>query len=564
MPRRLMPASMKLKQRPERLAVAIGGLRGDEFRSALAAIKDIPGRRFNPETKDWELPADPAMALKVTHTLAVALDAGARELLRRASEEAVESIASPIADDAALALPWRDRLYPYQRAFVQFAQDHPRTLLGDDMGVGKTVQSIAAVEEFMIHNPEHADKPRLCVVPNGLRLNWKLQLNQWLEHPRVAVIAGANHGKRRLELEAAYRSAQTWVVINWEKLRSDTDLLESVEWGAIIADEAHRAKNRKAKQTKGLWKLRAPTMIAASGTFVRNSPDELWPLLKWLRPEQYTAFWAFHNSYVDDYYAPQRGRQMRGVKNMDKLRFELADKLVRRTKAQVLPDLPEKLPPQEVPVELPKGERDLYKEAETALFLDIRAHVAEQTDSREEAEALLDELSDLPLERLQRLIPHGAARITALRQITAVVKAREAVELAEDAGEPLVVFTWYVEPARQIRDALEKRGHRVALIAGDADGSTLAKAFQDGEYDHVVCTIAKAEGFDLFRASTAIFADRDWVPASNQQAIDRLHRQGQKSAVSTVILQVPGTVDTGRVAPANKFKAGIVRELFGE
>jgi SNF2 family DNA or RNA helicase len=398
----------------------------------------------------------------------------------------------------------------------------------------------------------------------------------------VRILDGANASKRRAQLA----EPAEFYIINWEKLRSDAQMLADAHtWRAIIADEAHRAKNRKAQQTKGLWKLAAPIVIAASGTPVMNTPDELWPLLRWVRPEQYgadntgtkTTFWQFHYTYVDD-YPTKFGRVMRGVKNADDLRFELGDKMVRRTKVEVLPDLPEKLPPTVIEVELNASERRLYREAEEALFLDAANFALRKaTEEHEEgtakaiidarAEEIAEELAAQPLERLQGLIENGAARMTALRQITARAKAREAVELIRDnPTKPFVTFTWYVEPAQWIAEQLRADKLRVGLAAGAGgpDASEEAKLFQAEEYDQFVGTISKGgTGLDLYRSDTVIMADLDWVPDINDQAVDRLHRQGQTNDVSTIILQVPDTVDTGSVAEANAFKTAIKRELFG-
>ncbi len=171
------------------------------------------------------------------------------------------------------------------------------------------------------------------------------------------------------------------------------------------------------------------------------------------------------------------------------------------------------------------------------------------------------------LDRLQRAIPNGAARITALRQITAQAKARVAAEMILDnPTQPIVTFTWYVEPAKWIADQLEKNNLRVGLIAGAGgpEASEVAAEFQRGDFDQIVCTIAKGgTGLDLYRSSVPLFADLDWVPAINDQAVDRLHRKGQKSPVTPIRLQVPDTVDTGKVAPANRFKERIVQAVFG-
>lgn len=597
-----MPVYLKLEG--DRLTCSIGGIKDkQEFADTLARVKSVTGRRYNPDTKKWEFPATAETALRLMNAVEPVVDAATQSLVRDHRSEIAEALVTGIGADASLVYtPIQKVLFPYQRAFVYWAMEHPHCILADEMGVGKTLEMIGAVheaDELALDDKgplREADinDPVLVICPNGLRRNWRAEIihgprdedghDIYEDWPRstVKILDGANANKRRAQLA----EAADFYVVNWEKLRSDADLLAGRPWRAILADEVHRAKSRKAQQTKGLWKLNAPLMIGASGTPVMNTPDELWSVLAWLRPEQYRGprgggFWEFHNSYVDE-FDTKYGRIMRGIKNPDDLRFELADKLARRTKAEVLPDLPDKLPPQVIEVELNASERRLYKEAEAALFLDASG-VAER-EAREELELPDDELlpsqvdvlrqrttekaeqlAAMPLARLQGLIPNGAARVAALRQITARAKAREAVELVRDnPTKPMVLFSWYVEPANWMAEQLRADHLKVGVIAGQGgDATEEANTFQRGDYDHIVCNIAKSEGFDLYRSDTAIFADRDWVPARNGQALDRLHRQGQKRAVSSIILQVPGTVDTGKVAPANRFKESIVSAVFG-
>src|SRR5690606_28906946 len=164
-------------------------------------------------------------------------------------------------------------------------------------------------------------------------------------------------------------------------------LFEKTDWLCVIADEVHRAKNRKTKTTQGLWKTRGEIMLGASGTPLMNDPSELWSILAWLWPDDYNklgakvgarSYWTFYDEYVD-YTEGHFGKIINGVKNPDALRLELRNRLIRRTKGQVL-DLPDKI---RIPVELtlnPKQEK-LYKEAEKALWLEVTKEAEEGDES---------------------------------------------------------------------------------------------------------------------------------------------------------------------------------------
>lgn len=582
-----MPAFLKRDAEAGVLAVHLSGYDSRAaFDDALQRVRNTPGRRYNPDTKNWEFEDTADNALRLMTILEPVADAAIQQLVREHRAEVAEALITRLAPDARLDEPLLNHaLFPYQRAFVDWAMTHPHAILADDMGIGKTVQAFGAIREAQTRGVISAERPALVVCPNPIRDVWFRTITRGPrdEHEipiyedwpggEVQILNGANVGKRKVQLTADV----PFFVVNWEKLRSDAELLRKIEWGAVIADEAHRAKNRKAQQTQGLWKLHAPLQLALTGTPIMNGPHELWAILKWLRPEQYTSYWTFHYSYVDD-YDTKYGRVMRGIKNADGLRFELADKLVRRTKAQVLPDLPEKLPPQLIHVELTPAERRLYKEAQRALFVDIAAYVKARVDEDQanestytsdpdtEGEALMAELEGMPLDRLQGLIPNGGARITRLRQITSAAKARVAIELIRDnPTEPVVTFAWYVDTVTTIATALEKDGLKVGTIAGTSNPDPVKREFQAGGLDQLVATIAKGgEGIDLYRSNVALFVDEDWVPDRNRQAVDRLHRQGQKSPVSTIILRVRDSVDDGKVAPANRFKRAIQAEILGD
>jgi SNF2 family DNA or RNA helicase len=571
----------------QELAVTLGGLKRAEFDDALARVRSIPGKRWNPDDKSWRFPADADTATRLVQTLAPVPDPQVEQLVRNHSAEVAGSLVTAIPDDAALAVPWHEKLYAFQRGAVDFMARNPHLILADDMGLGKTVEAISAAVEYHIRNPSAPEpvtlmpEPGLVVCPNMLTRNWQNELVQWtgIERDSIQIIDGKNKAQR--DKQAARTDAQ-WFVVNWEKLRLMEQLADR-KWGAVIADEAHRAKNKDAKQTKALYKLTAPVQIAATGTPIMNNPAELWSLLRWLYPEVYGpkvkggGYWPFYYRFVED-YPTQYGRVIIGVKNADALRFELKDKLVRRTKEDQL-DLPPKVRKVQQ-VDLNPQQRKLYEEAEKQLVLDIAEHIQGQIEGREDVEQYVrdaaEALASNP-EKAQYVLPNGAARITRLRQIASSpallggpddsAKLDAVVELVKDhPGKPFVVFTWFQETVRLLEKRLRKLkpAVRVGTIAGSDDAAPVVKLFQDGDLDIVVCTIAKGGvGLTMTRADTAIFVERDWVPAINEQAEDRLHRIGQDSHVTIITLEAADTVDGEKVARANRLKSAIVTSILG-
>lgn len=568
--RSLMPA--KLVRNGDVLSLTLSGMPKPDFMDALTRVKMIPGRRWNPEEKTWEFPAEAATAERIMHTIRPVPSAEVISWVRKARADAAEQLATKLPDDCSepLVSPWAEKLYGYQRAGVEFMVNNPSCLLADDMGLGKTVQSLTAVNEFGSKNGG-LDQPRLIVCPSSVKGNWAKEVEQWTGMPAY-VIDGKTADKRRVQMKKYSEEPGASIIVNWEKIRAKRvgrkvemaePLLTEIPWLAIIADEAHRAKNRKSQQTLGLWQLKdAPMKLALTGTPILNSPDEIWALLAWLVPEQYgrggnrTPYWTFYDQYVDYYEGPY-GRVITGARNPDALRFELSNKLVRRTKAHAL-DLPEKTR-QYMDIDLHPKQRKLYEKAEEELWLEIA--------KEQGPEALEKNLLE---------IPNGAARCTRLRQIASSpallggddvsAKLDTAVELIEDAGRQVVVFSEFKMTCQILQDRLAKRKITSAQITGDVPPEERTDAvmrFQEGEVDVMICTLdAGGVGITLTAADTVIFLERDWTPAINEQAEDRLHRIGQENHVNVIILQATDTVDIDRVAPANQLKSAIVSSVI--
>lgn len=671
-----MPAYLKSDRDRDILTIRLADMRGPEFSDSLARVKSVPGRRFDPESKLWEFPRDADTALRLMQMLAPVADAEVQAMVREHSAAVADALVTKLPEDAELLLPWSDRLRPYQRAAVAWFQKHPRAILADDMGIGKTVQAIATIQEYEFRYmralqegadpdellrrfeegewspgslqglPQRSDStatdrgtsdassgeiesmcglrgataagsdgpgsregseavrvcdsdrkseasargdrevrgplsdlspiaalPRLVVCPNSLKSTWQGELNKWLGDVPTVVIDGKNPTARKRQVDEIKSTPGCWAIVNWEKLRIMPEL-SKVKWLAVVADEAHRAKNRKAQQTKALWKLRAPLQIAASGTPIMSSPDELWAILHWMQPKVYSGYWPFYYAYTDSYQT-RYGHVITGVKNADQLRFELADKLVRRTKRDVLKDLPPKTV-QKVPVDLKPAQRRLYAEAEKALLLDIEETLVKGDEEKQNQLAAAIEAGDV--ERVIYLLPNGAARTTRLRQIASTpallggpdesAKLDAAEEIIRDnIGKPFVVFTWFADTARILSQRLAKGKPeiRAMTIAGDDDPEPVRAAFQEGDIDVVVATIAKGGvGLTLTRADTAIFVERDWTPAINAQAEDRLHRIGQANPVSIIVLEARDTIDVNKIAPANRLKELIASQVLGD
>lgn len=598
----LVPAL--LERTDDELTLSLAGCRGSEFTDTLAKAKEIVGRKYDGKRKLWCYPPEPQIAERIIHAIQPEADASIVAWISDSRQQFEQELVSPLPDDGELLIPWATQRAPWQpemvneepfvglkahqRALVAAIADasEVRALICDDQGLGKTGATLSIVAESAECGFTFEELPKLVICPNSVKGVWKREVERWLgpEEPCV-VVDGTTVKAREAQLAEGIEEG-AWVIVNYEQLRVEKieqktraggtktvtrmkqPLFEKTSWAAVVCDEVHRIKNRKAAQTKGVYKVSAPIMLGLTGTPIQNSPDDLWSPLHWLFPKEYTSYWRFYEQYVD-YVEGYFGKDIVGVKNEDALRFELNGRLYRRTKAQVL-DLPEKQRIT-VPVSLDIRTRKLYHEAETRLWLEVETAIQEgdQTAARFAAEAQRG--------KTVYSIPNGAARTVRLRQILSTPallggedhspKMDALVEnIIDNKHKPHVVFAEFVQSCDILAERLRGAGLVVETYTGETqqrDRAGLEDAFQRREIDVLVGTIgAMREGITLTAADTVHFLERAWVPAWNTQAEDRCHRIGQSNAVTVYIYSATDTVDDGTIYLTNRLKDKIVRTVL--
>lgn len=611
-----MPAT--LVKSGDQLEIDLSSCRGSEFQDAKDKIKDIPGRRWQPENKVWVLPAHPQTADRILKTIRPEADQSLIDWIVASRSHHDESLTTPVApDDGKLLIPWAYKrtswqpevvndnkvtgLLPHQRPAVKAIAERKRILLADDVGLGKTIISLSAIEEFKLREGQK-EGPVLIAAPASVMGGWMREIRRWLPPETEAVIIpGGWAPKRRLKAFEDALEANAYIIVNHEQLRIEkvkqkmrnggsktvtqmkNPLLEEVEWLAVVADEVHRFKNPKAAQSKGLWRVSGQVQIGATATAIMNSPDEMWSPLRWLYPTEFhergmavnaTAYSSFYQDYVDFYEDHFKRKIVTGVKNPDQLKFVIKDKLIRRTAAilglkgkhRYYDDF-----------DLNEDQQKLYDEAEASMWLAVSEQAsAGNKDALAFAQAAMG--GDTPT-MLWR-IPNGAARFVRLQQViensellggpdsSASMDSFEAkFEATGEGTEPWVVFCKFKDSceilARRLR---EKYDVNVGVYTGDVQPyvrTELEDEFQRGELDVMVGTIdAMKEGITLTRSHLQYWLSRSWVPAHNEQGEGRCDRLGQQELVRVYIAHPRGTVSTESVHPKNKLKEGIVATVL--
>lgn len=448
--------------------------------------RGLPHRRWDGAAKAWACPVsalDTALTAFPGATLAGGL---ADELAekRRAEEEAERARLAQLATDRQRyeSIRAAASLYEHQDVGCRWLIEQRHAILADDMGLGKTREALVAAKALGY---------RIFVVaPSGLRVNW---------------LREAEAVDCQIEIHS------------WAKVPPPPE----DDAYTLIADEAHYAQNLKAQRTSRFLALAkdARAVFCLTGTPIKNGrPANLFPLLV----ATHHALARDRRNYEMRYCAAKQTRWSRwdvtGAAHLDELHRKIADGVLRRMKDECL-DLPEKTRV------LRKAELSAEAQTRYNTVLAEKQHEYRERRARGEigeADALV-------------LMNH-------LRHAGSIAKVETAVELAEEVieqGGQVVLFTAFRESAEQLATSLNAE-----QIAGDVDAAHRQAAidrFQAGERKAIVCTLGAGNvGITLTAASTVILVDRPWTPGDAVQAEDRLHRIGQRNAVTAIWLQANG------------------------
>jgi SWI/SNF-related matrix-associated actin-dependent regulator 1 of chromatin subfamily A len=408
-------------------------------------------------------------------------------------------------------------LFPFQRVGARFARERKGSLIADEMGSGKTLQSLAAA----------ALDPRVLVVcPAVVKTHWSHEAARALiAEPQIL------SGSKEIKIEEGTRV----VVVNYDVLKHHVP--ELVLWAptTVILDEAHMIKNPKSQRTKAikeLVKITDPRVITLSGTPMMNRPVELIPILQLTGAfEDVGGDWM---SYVKNFCNARRTRwgwDTNGSSNLDLLAQRLNETImIRRTKADVLKQLP------------PKSRRVVELDIESSLAA-YRQVEKEATDlfATRVKELQKEGLSAAKAIRAATKEPEGAAQISQLRLQVGLAKLDVAagfiLEHVESTGRKIVVFVHHKEVRAGLIERLQEAGQKVVEIGGDTsqdDRDAAVKAFQeDPETMVFIGSTAASVGITLTAASDVVLVEGQWTPAIVDQSEDRVHRIGQDAEAVT-------------------------------
>lgn len=428
-------------------------------------------------------------------------------------------------------------LYPYQQEGAAWLAGKRAALLADEMGLGKSAQAIMAVS----YHFDDTQTPRIGVVcPASVRENWRREFEKFwpnILQPHL-------------------------IVESYDKVARDPDVLlggERLDY--LIVDEAHYLKSPTAKRTRAVFGEKcdgvggivekADRVILLTGTPMPNNPSELWPALRALAPKTILgksgrpdAYWQFVKRYCKT-RNNGFGIEILGAKNHDALKAAIAPFVLRRTKEEVLDDLPE----------IAFEEICLEGTAPDSL-----------PEVRDATWAVAEALRTDGVEGLQKLAGHVATlrRLTGLAKVPSVVEWVR--EFLESTDRKIVLFAHHKDVVRDLVGQLS-----VVTGVGFIDGSVdtdLRAEIVDAFQSDPACRVfigqiqAAGTGITLTAASDVLFVESSWVPAENSQAAMRVHRIGQKNACLIRFATLAGSIDE-RIQRAVRRKTADITRIMG-
>jgi hypothetical protein len=503
---------------------ADGALRNGPPEEAIEALKQLAGGAVP--------------ALRLSQELAPWLEgrrrAVERKQLRRDYELKVQSGEWPAHETKV-------PLFPYQREGMLHLAFTERALLADEMGLGKTIQAIAACA--LLHRLGEADRV-LVVTPASLKTEWEEQIQRFTDLPYQLVYGMRTKRLKAYEVAGDRKAGETpaplpfFTIVNYEQMLADSlEVNQRLRPDIIVLDEAQRIKNWSTKTTQAVKRLRSRYAFILTGTPIENRIDELYSLMDFLNPSLLGPLFRFNREY---YALDDRGRPT-GYHNLDKLHERIRHHMLRRRKAEVETELPERTDRNHF-VQLSAEQQGEY---------DGHEHVVAQLATIAKRRPLTQQEQDRLLRHLNMMRMVCDTDYILNPEHRACPKLAELEKLLEECRDnpevKVIVFSEWermLELTRGLCGRLKlgfawhtgtvpQKRRRAEINAFKAD--PLCRVF--------LSTDSGAAGLNLQNASVVINCDLPWNPAKLEQRIARAWRKHQTRPVTVINLVSESTIE---------------------
>jgi len=437
------------------------------------------------------------------------------------------------------------QLFPFQQEGVKFAARAGRSLMADDMGLGKTIQSIAVAE---IYKKVLQTNGVLIICPTSLKYQWKSEIERFT-HSSVQIIEGSSHKRR----EQYSNNGAYYQIVSYNYIAQDIDFInETLEIDFVILDEAQRIKNWKTKVSKSIKRLNSNYTVVLTGTPLENRLEELYSIMQFIDVYQLGPLYQFVERYQ---LKDVESGKVIGYQHLHEIKLTLADTLIRRTKAEVLKELPERMD-KNLFVPMTLEQREIHDEMQL---------VVSKLVSKWRKFGFLNEVDRqkmiLSLSRMRMVCDSTFIIDQRTRKDTKVDELMNIVEEFLETNESkVVVFSQWERMTRLVAAEFDKKGIEYEYLHGGIPSQKREKLltnFKENPNSRIfLSTDTGGVGLNLQSASLVINLDIPWNPAVLEQRIGRVYRLGQNRNVTIINLVSTGTIEH-KMLDVLKFKSSM-------
>lgn len=436
-------------------------------------------------------------------------------------------------------------LRPYQKEgikWMKYLYDNDLGgCLADDMGLGKTVQTIGMLTLLY----PKVKTPTLIVMPRSLIFNWQNELKRFAPQLSTYVYYGQNRN-----MEEAMQ--QQVIITSYAVVRNDIESFLNQQFNYVILDESQNIKNVTAQTTQATLLLKAQHRLALSGTPIENNLTELYSLFRFLNPTMFGSIDDFNQRYTNPI---QKDRDKDATLA---LRKKIKPFLLRRLKKDVLQDLPDRTD-QAIYAEMSSEQKSFYEQRRIYYYNNVRQTIAKEGVQKSQF-VMFQALNEL------RRIASVPESLTDGQIKSPKLELLEETLLDTIAnGHKAVVFFNFIAGLDLLSERLEKEGIDFACMTGSTrDRKSIVERFQNDSKCMVLLMTLKTGGvgLNLTAADTVFIFEPWWNKAAEEQAINRLHRLGQKAKVLAYSMITQDTIEE-KILLLQQQKAELFDGLIG-
>ena len=392
-------------------------------------------------------------------------------------------------------------------------------ILGDEMGLGKTIQAITFISSIK-------DKTSLIIAPSSLALNWINEFKRFAPTLNVKLVTGIKENRTKILNEYSNYDV---LITTYSLLKNDINEYLDIEFDSIILDEAQNIKNYTSQNSIYIKQLKSKSRFALTGTPIENSLLELWSIFDFIMPGYLYNKQKFKSIFIND------------EKNINELKKLINPFMLRRTKKEVIKELPDKIE-KKFFIELNSEQRKIYDIYNKSVLEKIKA----SNHDKITIFSYLTKLRQLCLDPgvLIQSYNGNSSKTTTLLELL-----KEAIE----DKRKILVFSQYTTILKNISKVLEDESIKYSYLDGKTKASDrlkLVEEFNNSKDLSVFLISLKAggTGLNITSSDLVIHFDPWWNPAVENQASDRAHRLGQENTVEVIKLIAKDTIEEKIIA----------------